>query len=91
MNSHSGERIDYRFEDEVADSCWEDLMIEGPLVFEVELIAVDGGVDTIIRNLSCVAIYEGHSYEVEIREVERTFVKEYSESLPDDINPINLK
>lgn len=91
MNTHSGEHINLHFEDEVIDSGWEDLEVEGLLVFDIELIAIDGGVDIILKNLSCIAIYEGNSYEVEIRNVERTFLKECSETMPDDINPINMK
>ncbi len=91
LNTHSGERIHFEFEDEVLESEWEDLVIQGKLIFAIDIIAIEDGVDVIIKNCSCTALYEGNSYHVKIPAVERTFVKNYSTSLPDDINPINLK
>lgn len=55
------------------------------------MIAIDGGVDLIIKDLTGLFVYEALPYEVEISDAERTFMKEWNESLPDDINPINLK
>ncbi|MDD2745182.1 MAG: hypothetical protein PHU93_01470 [Candidatus Gracilibacteria bacterium] len=91
LQTHSGERIHFHFEDEVEEHEWEDLVVLGKLIFDIDLIAVDGGVDAIIKNLSGKVLYETYEYDVEIKSVERTFMKEYSESLPDDINPINIK
>lgn len=91
LQTHSGERIHFHFEDEVEEHEWEDLVVLGKLIFDVDLIAINGGVDVIIKNLSGKVLYETYEYDVEIKSVERTFMKEYTEALPDDINPINVK
>ncbi len=85
LSSHSGERIQFHFEDEVEEHEWEDLVILGKLIFDVDLIGIDGGVEAIIKNLACKIVYETYEYDVEISYVERTFMKELSDSIPDDI------
>lgn len=57
----------------------------------MELIAIENGVDAIMRNLQAIVSYEGSRYSIDIPEVERTFVKSYEPDMPDDINPINMK
>lgn len=67
------------------------MVILGKLIFDVDLIGIDGGVEAIIKNLACKIVYETYEYDVEISYVERTFMKELSDSIPDDINPVDVK
>lgn len=91
LHTHPGDSIQLEFSNSIEKHVWEDLEIIGPLAFNLNLIALENGVDAIIEDLKCIAHYEGSDWEISIDSVERTFVKTPEENLPDDINLIDMK
>ena len=61
------------------------------LTFRVELIAIDEGIDTILRDLRALVRYEEREYSIHLTDVERTFTRIPKIDDPDDINPVNTK
>ena len=70
---------------------YEDLRILGPLKFTLTLIAIEDGVEAIIRGFDAKVEYEGNPSEVHIAEVARTFKKTYDPLAPDDVGFIDPK
>lgn len=66
-----------------------DIELIKPLSFEIEIIALDDGVEIVFENLTTTVVYEGRNYPITIGNFSRTFKTHIDPLLdPDDIRPI---
>ncbi len=91
LETYAGDSQTHKFEGPVPPTLYEDLVIIGPLNFTLTLIAVDDGVEVIVKALTCLAEYEGNTFELEIDQFDRLFKTNYDPLAPDDIGLINMK
>ena len=62
----------------------EDIIFKKPLEFQIELIALDDGVEAIFRSLSTEVVYEDKLHVVSIGNFERTWKKNIDRLIDDD-------
>lgn len=91
LESYSGDSQSMEFSGEVLPGTFEDLEILSPLSFELQLIALDDGIEAVIRNLNAKVLYETVKHDVSVEEVSRTFKAEYDPLAPDDVRFVDKK
>lgn len=91
LSSFPGDNETHEFEGEVPADLYEDVEVVGPLKFNLTLIALDEGIEAIIRDLDAKVMYEGKEHMVSIDEVGRTFLAGYDPLAPDDVRFIDMK
>lgn len=91
LESYTGDSQTLAFEGPVLPNLYEDLVIEGDLQFTLTIIAIDDGVEAIVKNLTCLATYEDMTYDIEIEQFDRMFKLTPDPLAPDDVGFINTK
>jgi hypothetical protein len=91
LESYAGDSQTLAFEGPVVPGLYDDLTFEGPLSFSVTLISMEDGIEVIVKDLVCKAVYEGNEYDVSIEQFDRMFKTAFDPLAPDDVGFVNTK
>ena len=83
LSSYTGDSKKFSFSGDIFDGYMEDITFTSPLQFDIQLIALDDGVEAIFDKLVTEVIYEGKKHTISILNFARTW-KRVIDSLTDD-------
>lgn len=92
LSSYTGDSKKFSFSGDIFDGYMEDITFTSPLQFDIQLIALDDGVEVIFDQLSTTVIYEGKKHTISILGFARTWKKSIDALTDDDdIRQIDMR
>ncbi|MBP9779674.1 hypothetical protein KBD33_03585 [Candidatus Gracilibacteria bacterium] len=92
LSSYTGDSKEFSFSGDVFDGFFEDLAFVAPLQFDIQLLALEDGIEVLFRKFHTEVRYEGMRHIVEIPHFARTWKTQVDPLLDgDDVRGIDTR